>query len=106
MINAGYTLVQRERKFFVCAVFIRKRVQRFLCVAGVLASVLCYNAAMKILAAVTGGLFLFLGLGWLHTFILTDFRQHYRSLMIPMGIFATIIGVAMIAWAIFGKRRK
>ena len=50
---------------------------------------------------------LLLGLGWLHTFVFTDFRAHLRPIGIPLGIVATLTGLALIIgpWHWRSRRR-
>ena len=39
---------------------------------------------------------------WLHAFIFTDYRAHFRPIMIPLGLIATLMGMTMTfgPWAI------
>jgi uncharacterized protein (DUF983 family) len=39
---------------------------------------------------------LLIGLRWLQVFIFTDYRAHFRPIMIPLGLVATSIGLAMV----------
>lgn len=46
--------------------------------------------------AFCGLLPLALGLRWLQLFIFTDYRAHHRPIIIPLGIIATTIGIALV----------
>ena len=56
--------------------------------------------------AIFGVLPLLLGLRWLSIFVLTDFRAHYRPVMIPLGLIVTLAGVAMMASPWIARRRR
>lgn len=47
--------------------------------------------------SISGLLPLAIGLRWLQLFVLTDYRHLHRPVMIPLGIVATLIGLAIVA---------
>ena len=60
------------------------------------------DAAVVLLISLSGLLPLAIGLSWLHAFIFTDYRAHFRPIMIPLGLIATLMGMTMTfgPWAI------
>ena len=46
--------------------------------------------------AICGLVPLALGLRWLQLFIFTDYRAHHRHIMIPLGLTAATIGLAIV----------
>jgi hypothetical protein len=68
----------------------------------------CYGPA-RVAVAILALLPLAIGLRWLQLFIFTDYRAHLRPIIIPMGIVAVGIGLAMLGWSFWplfrGNRR-
>ncbi len=64
---------------------------------------------MRIIVAIFALLPLAIGLRWLQLFIFTDYRAHFRPIIIPMGVAAVCIGLALLGWSFWpllgGNRR-
>lgn len=54
---------------------------------------------MRVVVATFALLSLALGLRWLQLFIFTDYRAHFRPIIIPIGIVAVGIGLSMLYWS-------
>ena len=54
------------------------------------------DIALAMAITLAGVLPLSVGLRWLQLFVFTDYRAHFRPIIIPLGILATIIGLGMV----------
>jgi hypothetical protein len=66
------------------------------------------EAPLRVVVAIIAMFPLAIGLRWLQLFIFTDYRAHFRPIIIPMGIGAVTVAVAMLVWAcwpLFHDRR-